>query len=338
MRLRLAVLIPFFAFALSAYAQEAPVSLSSAVPTAGGAPVTASDYLLRAEEVTNIRVAGSTPFHMKIHFVASGNIAFTGEGSFEETWLAPDKWRREVSFGAYHAVEVQEPSKHTFQASSDYEPKRLLLLMRLLLDPVGKQSDVSRWSVEPEANRLIYTPPTTSAPSPSDVLEFNPDGSPSKHAGAPETTWSDYVEFSGKAVARNISVTAVAGELFKISVGELEAVRADTPLLTDTEPGTDATMSFLHVGNSVTAPKVTRAPDPKIPKSLRGTRQDGFVVVDLTIDRTGAAREVEALYASDLAFIPVAVKTVSMYHFEPARLHGTPVEFLVNVHLDIHIH
>jgi hypothetical protein len=41
-----------------------------------------------------------------------------------------------------------------------------------------------------------------------------------------------------------------------------------------------------------------------MPKSLWGKLQDGFVMVDLTIYRTGAAREAEALYASDLVFIP----------------------------------
>ena len=58
-----------------------------------------------------------------------------------------------------------------------------------------------------------------------------------------------------------------------------------------------------------------------------GKLQDGFVMVDLAIDRTGAAREAEALYASDL------VKAVSMYRFEKARLHVTPVQLVVNMQM-----
>jgi hypothetical protein len=97
-------------------------------------------------------------------------------------------------------------------------------------------------------------------------------------------------------------------------------------------------MSFLRVGRGVMPPKLTHAPDPKFPSSLRGTRQEGFVLVDLAIDRSGVACEVEALYASDVVFIPVAIKAVSKYHFQPARLHATPVEVLVNVQMDLHIH
>ena len=31
----------------------------------------------------------------------------TGEGAYEETWLGVHQWRREVTLGEYHAVEVE---------------------------------------------------------------------------------------------------------------------------------------------------------------------------------------------------------------------------------------
>jgi hypothetical protein len=74
-----------------------------------------------------------------------------------------------------------------------------------------------------------------------------------------------------------------------------------------------------------------------MPKSLLGKLRDGFTMVDFAIDRTGAAREAAALYASDLVFIPAAVKAISMYACEPARLHGTPVQLVVNGQTDIHV-
>jgi Gram-negative bacterial TonB protein C-terminal len=343
MRLPLAVMTAFFALPFSTYTQEAPAVQSSAVPAPGAAPVTVSDYLRRAREATNIRAAGSTPFHMKVHFVASGNVEFTGEGAYEETWLAPDKWRREVSFGPYHAVEVQESSKHTFQASSDYEPKRLLLLMRMIAPTTTEDATAATvdndhfdWNVEPGANRLVHIPSTTLAPSSS--IDFNPDGSPSNGTGSAKTRWSDYVEFSGKAVARTISLTIASGPLLKINVVQLDAVKADTPLLTNTAPETDAAMTFRSLGRgSVMAPKLTHAQHPQFPSGLGGIGLEGFVVVDLAVDRRGAACEVEALYASEPAFIPGAVKAVSKNRFKPARLNGMPVEVLADVEMKIRI-
>lgn len=43
-----------------------------------------------------------------------------GDGAYEETWLSPRKWRREVTFGSYHALEVRAQGARKFQASSDY--------------------------------------------------------------------------------------------------------------------------------------------------------------------------------------------------------------------------
>jgi hypothetical protein len=340
MRLPLAVITSLFALALLTYVQEACAVQSSGVPALGAAPATPSDYLRRAREVTNIRAAGSTPFHMRVHFVASGKVEFTGEGDYEETWLAPDRWRREVSFGAYRAVEVQETSKHTFQASSDYEPKRLLLLLRMIaptatedVSTITEDNDHFDWNIQPGANRLVHSPSTTLAPW--SIIDFNPDGSPSVASGSAETRWSDYVEFSGKAVARTISLTSSTGPLLKINVAQLDAVKANTPLLSNSAPEADATMTFMPLGQgSVMAPKLTHAPKPKFANILPGAHPQGFVVVDLAVDRRGAAREVEALYASNLAFIPEAVKAVSKNHFKAASLNGTPVE----VPADIVIH
>jgi hypothetical protein len=100
---------------------------------------------------------GSEPFHMKVTFHAYPGIDFakpgkstivTGEGTYEETWLSPEKWRREVTFGAYHAVEVRADGARKFQASSDYEPSRVLMMLRALLIPIP------RLLVEPELQEI----------------------------------------------------------------------------------------------------------------------------------------------------------------------------------------
>ena len=60
----------------------------------------------------------------------------TGDGSYDEIWLAPDTWRREVTLADYHAVEVQSNGVRKMQASSDYEPSRVLMLLRHLIEPI----------------------------------------------------------------------------------------------------------------------------------------------------------------------------------------------------------
>ena len=89
------------------------------------------EWFRRANDATNIRLPGSTPFRMKVTFHAFPGIDFSkpgqspiqsGDGVYEEVWLSPEKWRREITFGDYHAVEVRADGVRKMQSSSDYEP------------------------------------------------------------------------------------------------------------------------------------------------------------------------------------------------------------------------
>ena len=144
-------------------------------PAAPPQPQTATDWFRRADSLTNIRLPGSAPFHLKVTFHAYPGVDFnppknpapaiapvpghpfiiTGDGTYEETWLSPEKWRREVNFGSYHAVEVRADGARKFQASEDYEPARVLMLMEALFEPVPRylirpemDAHPHRWDVE----------------------------------------------------------------------------------------------------------------------------------------------------------------------------------------------
>ncbi|HEV2490879.1 MAG TPA: energy transducer TonB [Candidatus Acidoferrales bacterium] len=60
----------------------------------------ASYYFKRGRDLTFPRVEGSAPFHMKGTFEGAG--IFTGfQGTYEETWFAPNRWRREIAIPGY---------------------------------------------------------------------------------------------------------------------------------------------------------------------------------------------------------------------------------------------
>jgi hypothetical protein len=122
------------------------------------------DWFRRADNLTNIRLPESPSFHTKITFHAWPGYDFTksgkstivtGDGTYEEFWISPEKWRREVTLGSYHAVEVRADGVRKFQASTDYEPSRVLMLMRALLFPMPRyilepkiQEQQLHWKVE----------------------------------------------------------------------------------------------------------------------------------------------------------------------------------------------
>jgi len=111
-------------------------------------PKDAAEWFQRATDKMNLRAFGSAPFHMKVTFHAFPGIVLSdkqsdqiisGDGIYEETWVAPHKWRREVTFGSYHAIEVESEAGRKVEYSSDYEPGRILMLLEALLYPIPRR-------------------------------------------------------------------------------------------------------------------------------------------------------------------------------------------------------
>jgi TonB family protein len=316
--------------------KKAPAAVSANSPTP-------ADILRRADQLTNIRAVGSTPFHLKAHFVATGPIEFIGEGDYEETWLASDRWVEEIHFGPYHSIETQEGAKRSFEANQSYRPKRILQAVALLthtnqhpeMKPAfGLNDPSSGWGTKTDpTSGIIQLLPPSGVP-----LSFNPDGTPAQDG---QYAWFGYAEFSGKRVARMLQENSpMAVPLLKINITQLDAL----PLLTslpdvsvpDAVVGGDP--GLLLVDKDVTPPKLVYAPDPEFPKAARKKRLAGMVVVNFMVDTNGMPRDIEVISDTDPMFIPAAVKAVSGYKFEPARRNGMPVQVQVNVQVNFRLY
>jgi hypothetical protein len=128
------------------------LNLSAQAPAfaqaAAAEPKTSIEWFSRASERMNLRLPGSAPFHLRVTFHAYPGMELlgpkeksdfiSGDGVYEETWLAPHQWRREVTLAGYHAIEVDSNGARKMQASSDYEPSRVLMLLEALLIPIPR--------------------------------------------------------------------------------------------------------------------------------------------------------------------------------------------------------
>ncbi|HUA15243.1 MAG TPA: hypothetical protein VMG31_08085 [Verrucomicrobiae bacterium] len=94
----------------------------------------ATQWFQRASNQMDLRAYGSHPFHMKVVFHGFPGVVLSkkdsdqiisGDGTYEETWMAPAQWKREVTFGGYHAIEVESAAGRKMQATPDYEPSRV---------------------------------------------------------------------------------------------------------------------------------------------------------------------------------------------------------------------
>jgi hypothetical protein len=314
----------------------------------------AQRWLQRAQEQTNLRSLGAKPFHLRVTFHANAGVEFlpknkqqiiTGDGTYEETWLEPHRWRREVNFGAYHAVETDSGLARKMQASSDYEPVRVLMLLEALLFPVPKNV---AWP-EPRDPRLIWKMKRGSAPSTdqkstidfvqisrSQIAEgceinfsylFLPDGMlVQRNDQGLAYWWQDQMNYGDRIVGRHISVQAGGRELLAAEV-TVEAVGNPSADLFDlpgdpAEPG--MTLRPLHLGEA-------RAPwaDGQGVGLGSGPR---YLTFDQVFTRQGKTRELELIDTDDPSKATVIMgiyRGFNSYH--PAMIDNNPTEMFRSI-------
>lgn len=338
-------------------------------------PNTAAEWLKRADDLTNIRLPSSPRFHMKVSFHAYSGIDFaapgkstiqTGDGTYEEWWLAPKKWRREVTFGTYHAVEVFADGRRTFQATSDYEPSRVLMLLRALLYPVPRyllESDLEdkplgtlpavsnkklAWKVRHlTAGKLGYVELAYRVNDGMciDMMAYDllSNGLPVRLTDRMGLTtgWEKQTSFGGKAVPQHLTVKAIGRDLVTADVEIASASPADSGLLHlpgDVAAACMTLRPFDEWEFPVLTP--THSDVPQLPSNA-GYPADIEIMTTGVVDRHGVPREAEMTGVEQepewlsneqkqaiLTHAHAMVESWYRNRFHPALLDGSPCEVL----------
>jgi hypothetical protein len=321
-------------------------------------PKDALGWLEGASERMNLRSLGSAPFHLKVAFHAFPGMELlpkdkseiiSGDGVYEETWVSPNQWRREVTLANFHAIETHSERGRKMDASSDYEPSRVLMLMEALLNPIPRYSlspemqeprihwKIDRASVQGHSFvRISTSSDVSSRITGGTAYVFLPEGMLlQSNESDIVTTWEDDVLFAGKAVPRRISIQAGAARDLLTAEVEVEA------------PGNLDPSAFDLPGEAAT-PGMTLRPlhryEAKAPELISGNLGGAAypnMISRWIIDRHGTVREFEIVYAMyspgnagsdpEDAARRLAVAT-RMTRFRPAEIDGSPCETATGVY------
>ncbi|HKO19021.1 MAG TPA: hypothetical protein VJU82_09050 [Acidobacteriaceae bacterium] len=342
-------------------------------------PKSAADWFRRADELTNIRMPGSLPFHMKVSFHAYPGMDFTepgkspimtGDGTYEEWWYSPRQWRREVTFGSYHAVEVQDGVRK-FQATSEYEPSRVLMLLRALLYPIP------RYLIEPElqdnpgdshsaiANKKLPWKVKHLSAGKLDYVELSyrvddgkcidmaaydllPSAVPVRLTDRMglTTAWEKQTSFGGKAVSQHLTVTAMGRDLVSADIEIRSATPGDSSLAQLAGEQAAACMTLRPFDQWDFPPlSPVRSDVPRLPPGA--VYPAGIEIVTAgVVDRQGMPREAETTgVQQDPSWLSNDEKQAILMHarlmvqswyrnrYHPVLLDGSPCEVLARTSL-----
>jgi hypothetical protein len=300
----------------------------------------------------NIRLPGSAPFHMRVTFHAFPGLEYprkgekpqiiTGDGVYEETWLAPHQWRREVTFTGYHAVEVESDHGRKMRASTDYEPSRVMMLINAMLEPIPRSLSsleyrqdrkAKGWHIDNLTNadaslvRISRGQWTYNSAEFTDSFFFSTHGLLFlRDQEGLKTNWSNAVAFESKIVPARITVTG----------GERMLLSADVTIA-PTGQASPSPGDFELTGASA-EPGMTLRPlqsfDVKNPFRLSADpvweqpNHSGFSIAGV-VDRYGAYREAELVLGVNLPPEEELVRLMTQLRksrWHPATIDGSPCQ------------
>jgi hypothetical protein len=334
------------------------VSPALCAQTATPAPNASVEWLERASEQMNLRSPGAAPFHMKVTFHAWPGIEMlrpkekpeiiTGDGTYEESWVSPHQWRREVTLADYHAVEVESPKGRKMQASSDYEPSRVLRLLWALFEPVPRQFYSEEFRQKNGAKlkegtlwdgSKLKLEKVTVAGQPfvrvsetrkdrdftyADIFFFSPQGNLRlADRWGIVNTWENEILFNEKIVPQRLSVKA----------GKRDLVTADIAI----EPLPQADPSAFDLPVGLAEPGLTLRPilygfqSPARLSEIPYWSQTLYsaVVVWGNVDRSGRYREVEFLSPPPVEAMDYPAAEIRKVKWRPAMVEGNPCEVVI---------
>jgi hypothetical protein len=306
-------------------------------------PQNATEWFQRAADQMNLRALGAAPFHMRVAFHAFPGIVLSekpsdqvisGDGIYEETWVKPHVWRREVSFGSYHAVEVESEAGRKMQASSDYEPGRLLMLLEALLYPIprGLSSPLRlghrlHYKIENGAvggQPYVKISRTYTRADVTEAYLFLPSGELLQSIDAGMVT--DFTKpkvFHGRLVAQHIQIQGgnkqdlVTADVMVDPAGPVDTTAFTLPGNT-AEPGMTlrpldlAEYNFSHPGLSFSV-------ETNGPSAPLGNLRE-------IIDRHGMIKELEVLYSPNAGNFAPYLSLIRDDKYRPATIDKSPCE------------
>ncbi len=282
-----------------------------------------------------LRLEGAKPFHLKASFEGWGNPEETGKGTYEETWLSPTQWKREITFNGHHVIESWDGDKDYRKFDGEYSSRRADEAAEALSfhfpGDGGKFVLESDWHVE---HAKLYNIDAIRASS----GYINPQGVPdtqtwifyfaadnrllrAKYYWGELSVLNDMVPFGKLEIPRQITVVQNGAKILQLQVNSLEDAGPEPASFFKIRGAT--TWSSKMEGDSfrMTPARLVKKVNAVVP---HGENLHGKVICSVMIDEHGHVRGVEFDdNASDILDNAVR-QAVMQWEFIPAEMMGHP--------------
>lgn len=275
----------------------------------------------------SLRIDGAPGFHMKAHFRSEDGAA---HGSYEETWLSPTKWRREVQLQDSSVLEIRAEDAFYRTFPGKYAPRLAddvidSLAFSLPGDNGSDLHDADWGAVNANLSNLPllrlsngYINPQ-GRPDPLTTLYFVEEktGFIRGRFHYLLTIFNDLQPFGNKTVARKVTILGGDVKKMEIMIDTLElAPNASESVFS--APGVKPLYKSGDEDERFTQARLLYKINPSIPG------WHGRVTCEINIDEHGHVRGVEVKGTADESIIQPIRAALMNWEYEPATINGHP--------------
>jgi Gram-negative bacterial TonB protein C-terminal len=342
----LRILTPLMLAGSLCFAQSSAKSEPSSIPP------DAQAYLDRAAQAMLQRTAGNPAFHLKATFAATpapnaGTLAAqeTGSGTYEETWISPSQWRKDITFGSWHRTSgTEDGEKIWIVDTSPATPFPVSQLLQIILPnvtptmyshpPKWKMTDVRLGNVDlVRVGEASQQPRDGKRVGPEHAYYFVPEN----HVLLLYAVGMDATHFIKTAKLRD-KLVLMAGTYVSpffanltFSIDSLTAnPKADAALFAPPANARIVIPDKSGAHETIVKAKCISCPQPVYPQIAKTTHTTGTVVVQALIDSDGKVSAAMPV-AGPPMLRQAGVDAVKSFHYEPIIIDGSPASMTVEI-------
>jgi len=300
-------------------------------------------HIKKWRELSNPRTEGSPAFHLHATFQLAPNQS----GAYDETWLSPAKWRREIQFGSVTLLATQNGNEaYHKNTGADSTPKEIDYLTDLMnghfprTDGSFQEGDWGQSAVQLGGMDLVRVArgqvDAENRPITGQAYWFDSTGFLRADFVQPRVTvYSNFAAWNRKQIPRRAEVAENGTRRMLIDIDKIEPagdVSESMLVLEGVKPevlGSPVGGQNVEQSSDLVPAKPILRVSPERPASGHGT-----VLVDVVLDAHGHVVDAKIKQTAGEALDAAALKAAMQWEFSPTIIKGVAVPGSATIRFD----